>query len=37
MVCSHCRESLAAHDVAVEPGPGLPSGHELLDLAVGKG
>ncbi|MDB5362833.1 MAG: HxlR family transcriptional regulator [Rhodospirillales bacterium] len=34
-VCSECREPLDARDVAVEPGPGLPEGHGLLDLVLG--
>jgi DNA-binding HxlR family transcriptional regulator len=35
MVCSECREPLDARDVSVEPGPGLPEGHGLLDLVRG--
>jgi DNA-binding HxlR family transcriptional regulator len=30
-VCSECGEPVAARDVTVEPGPGLPEGHGLLD------
>jgi DNA-binding HxlR family transcriptional regulator len=34
MVCSECGEPLDARDVTVEPGPGLPEGHGLLDLVT---
>lgn len=36
MVCSACHAPLGARDVLVEPGPGLPEGHGLLDLALGQ-
>jgi DNA-binding HxlR family transcriptional regulator len=36
MVCSACHEPVGARDVLVEPGPGLPDGHGLLDLALGR-
>ncbi|HLZ65601.1 MAG TPA: helix-turn-helix domain-containing protein [Aliidongia sp.] len=36
MICSECREPLSARDVMVEPGPGLPEGHGLLDPALGR-
>ena len=33
-VCSECHAPLDARDVTVEPGPGLPKGHGLLELVT---